>query len=337
MSESGRQKALVWGAPRIGDVVMAIPALKLIRRHAPAMRLTFVTTSYASETIELTGLVDEVRPLRLKGGIWDLPRLRRLRREVRAGQYDRAFLFGKLTRFRRKIGEFEGSVSVDPDSAAHHAVRNAEAVMRGLGLGKVPVPGPQLEIAPDRAARERLRALGVAAEASLLVVHPGCNRIVRKGTAAGEPEKIWPASKYGPLLARLHQRRPQLAVALVGARAERRWVQRNVLPSLPAGVEVVDLVGKTSIREAVQLLRLASVLLCSDSGVMHLGTVVDTPMVALFGPTDEGRTGPFGMGGRAIAVREMPLEQARTDTRCMERIGVARVHEAIEAQLRRWR
>jgi ADP-heptose:LPS heptosyltransferase len=58
----------------------------------------------------------------------------------------------------------------------------------------------------------------------------------------------------------------------------------------------IDLVGKTSIKELIALLRRVSLLITNDSGPMHLAAALGTPIVALFGPTDPRRTGPYGPG-----------------------------------------
>ena len=55
----------------------------------------------------------------------------------------------------------------------------------------------------------------------------------------------------------------------------------------------VDLIGLTGMAELVEAIRRSSLLLCNDSGPMHIAAALGTPVVSLFGPTDPVLTGPF--------------------------------------------
>ena len=65
----------------------------------------------------------------------------------------------------------------------------------------------------------------------------------------------------------------------------------------------VNLGGRTTLRELACLYRQAALVITTDSGPMHLAAAVGTPVVALFGPTDPARTGPYGPGHRIIRSR----------------------------------
>jgi ADP-heptose:LPS heptosyltransferase len=325
-------KALVWGCQRIGDVVMSIPAMKILRLHAPHLHVRYVTTFYARDLLSLTGLIDEVRPVRLKGGIRNYLRWHKLRREVGREDYDRVFLLGKLSRFRHRIAEVKGFASIADQPKGHKAERAARTIMAGLGQGDAEIPSPRIAIPQDNRVVQKFRGIGLDLRAApYLVVHPGCNRLLRRGTPS---EKLWPPEKYGPLFERLAGRHPELRIVVVGAKKEKRWVQQQLLRELPAGLRTIDAVGKTAVGELLHLLKRASVLLAADSGVMHLATMTATPLVALFGPTNEEETGPYGVGDRAIKIRAVDPKAAKQDPRCMEKISVEKVLEAIEIQLK---
>jgi len=331
--ETQEENILVWGAERVGDVVMTIPAVKLLRQHAPGARLVYVTSSYAWPVMEAAGLADERRTYRLKGGIRNFFVWRRLRREVRCGHYARIFLFGKITRFRRKIASPQVAYSTGLDCSAHRAAVCARTVLRALGLPQdLPVPSPQVDLRSDPAAKggpgpgsKRLR------EGPLVIIHPGCNRILRGRAGPEGTEKTWPPDRYGPLLERLVEDYPGMAWTFVGASAEKRWVEERIICRLPAGVRAANLCGETTVPELLQLLRDARLVLSIDSGVMHLATMVGTPLVALFGATDEAWTGPFGVGERAIIVRAPGTRPGQPDS--MAKITVDQVYEAVSRQL----
>ena len=334
LSSQHVQTALVWGAERVGDVVMTIPAMKILRQHAPHALVRYVTTHYAREVIQLTGLVNEVRLIQFRGGIWNFRRWRQLRKEVREGAYDRIFLLGKVTKFREKMGTVQGAASIGTDKPPHKAARGAEAVLRGLGVEGASIPSPQVDVPQDPALTREFLDWGLdILRDNYVVVHTGCNRLMRRSVRAERPDKTWPPQKYTLLLTALARAHPDMQILLVGSREESPWIQRGIVNTLPSTVKMLNLSGRTSIHGLLQALQCARLLLCGDSGVMHLATMVGAPMVALFGPTDENRTGPFQMGERALILRAMPVTEARKDPACMDKIGVKVVMQAIERQL----
>ena len=59
---------------------------------------------------------------------------------------------------------------------------------------------------------------------------------------------------------------------------------------------MINLTGRTSLKVLAEVFRNADLVVCPDTGPMHLAAAVGTPVVALFGPTAPWRTGPFGEG-----------------------------------------
>ena len=65
--------------------------------------------------------------------------------------------------------------------------------------------------------------------------------------------------------------------------------------------KAVDLTGQTPVGLLPSLLRQAAALITNDSGPMHIAAAVGTPVVALFGPTDPRKTGPYGKGHSVLS------------------------------------
>src|SRR2546427_12359609 len=65
----------------------------------------------------------------------------------------------------------------------------------------------------------------------------------------------------------------------------------------------IDLMGQTTLKDLIALLRRARLLITNDSGPMHLAAAVGTPVIALFGPNDPARTGPYGAGHTGLRSR----------------------------------
>ena len=101
---------------------------------------------------------------------------------------------------------------------------------------------------------------------------------------------------------------------------------------------LTDLVGGTTVPQLVSLARRARLFVGCDTGPMHVAAAVDTPVIALFGPADPARTGPYGEGH--VVLRELPpcapchrkhCNQPRHA--CMEDLSVERVLAATLIEL----
>lgn len=102
--------------------------------------------------------------------------------------------------------------------------------------------------------------------------------------------KRWPAGHFAQL-ADLLQKSGAGPVVLIGGPAEQP--ESDAVKSLMQ-TKAVDLTGQTPVGLLPGFLRRAAVLVTNDSGPMHIAAAVGTPVVSLFGPTDEKRTGPYG-------------------------------------------
>ena len=100
--------------------------------------------------------------------------------------------------------------------------------------------------------------------------------------------------------------------------------------------KAVNLAGETSLPELAHLYKNALMLITTDSGPMHLAAAVGTPVIALFGPTDPQRTGPYGDGHVIIRI-DLPCSPCllkRCPTKkCMQDILPEQVMAAIEHKL----
>ncbi len=99
-------------------------------------------------------------------------------------------------------------------------------------------------------------------------------------------------------------------------------------------VPVINMAGKTSIRELMALIKQCAVFITNDSGPMHIAAALKVPVVAIFGSTDPGKTGP--MGNRNIVIRKnaecSPCFERTcpTDLKCMDMITVEDVMAGVD-------
>jgi len=330
-------RALIVRLSAIGDVVHALPAVAAL----------------ASAGWE-TGWVVEppARPL-LEGNpalarLWPAPRARvsswgvahRVLTALREKEYDVALdlqglwksatwarlsgagrVVGLSRRWRREpasamlIGE---GVELTPEVS--HVIDENLALLRPLGIEGVgrrefPLPSTASE---EHAVSRGLDALGVA---TFAVLNP----------AGGWPSKLWAPERFGALARGLRDR--GLASLVTWGPGEEGLAARAVEASAGAARPAFP----TTLLEFVALARRARLVVAGDTGPLHLACAVGAPVVALFGPTDPRRNGPFGLAD--VVVRPPTLEaenrrgRFRVEGAVMDEITVERVLAAVDRRL----
>ncbi len=330
----------------IGDVIHTIPSLSALRRHYPDAHITWVVEEAASDLILGHPDLNRVIVSRRKRWIRDLSgnrraavweEMRQFFRELRDRPYDLVIDFHGLFKSaavvffsggRRKLGydsmqELSGLFYSEkiPEDRGRHAVDRYLDFLRYLGAD----PGaPQFVVPVDEGNRARARNL---------LAEAGIGRGI--GFVAVSPQalwttKLWEDEKFARLCERiaLGLKRP---VVFTGSDAEAVERIRGLMR-----VPSASLAGRTTLRDLACVYREAALLVTTDSGPMHLAAAMQTPVVALFGPTDPKRTGPYG-DGHVILRREMPCSPCfakKCDTRqCMMEISADEVFEAVRGKL----
>ncbi len=209
-----------------------------------------------------------------------------------------------------------------------HQVEYYAALARALGFDAPTGVLPQL--AASAVSAEKASTL--LASAGLI---PG-ERVV--GFAAGAAyghAKRWPPERVAQVIDALA--RGGAVSVLLGARDDRD-TGRAIESSLPAGARVINLIGRTSLRELVGVISRCAAFVSNDSGAMHIAAALGVPLTAIFGPTDERVTSPVGRADvilRDVFCRPCLLRECPIDHRCMKRIDVDSVLQSVLTHLAR--
>jgi heptosyltransferase-2 len=183
-----------------------------------------------------------------------------------------------------------------------------------------PLPAPRLSV--DRAARNAALARhGLDPSRPVAAFAPG---------AEYGPAKRWPARHFAQLARELAARGDQ--VWLFGSRKDAEVTAE--IQRLSGGA-CVDLAGRTSLEEAIDLLSLAARVASNDSGLMHVAAALDRPMAAIFGSSSPAFTPPLSAAARVISLRlSCSPCFARTcplgHTNCLETLPPADVLAALK-------
>jgi heptosyltransferase-1 len=128
---------------------------------------------------------------------------------------------------------------------------------------------------------------------------PGSSRWLILQPGARWENKRWPVEYFVELVQLLGKARPEARFAILGSRADAGLGQAiaRVHPQ-----QCLDLTGQLTLPEMVEWIRLGEMMITNDTGPMHVAAALRKPIVALFGPTEPRRTGPYGQVEKSIQV-----------------------------------
>lgn len=335
MSNPPHPSRLVIRAPNwLGDAVMALPALAAARSAMPETRIAIAAPAAVAPVFEeeISAAPDEVLTIPDRG---------REATILAAGKFDAALLLpnsfrSAWTARRAGIPERWGfSCSMRgflltravgrPRERVHQAAYYA-ALVSGLGFD-VRESAPRMTVRDETARR---------ADAVLTrhTVTPSMRLVGFAPGAAYGHAKRWPPARVAQVIGRV-VRELGVVPVLVGAAGDRD-AGREIESALPAGVTVVNLIGRTDLGQLAGVLARCSAFVSNDSGSMHLAAAVGVPVTAIFGPTDERVTSPLGDSDvivHQVFCRPCMLRDCPIDHRCMTRIGADVVFNAVAARL----
>ena len=339
----------------LGDLIVLFPMLSALRRRFPNARIVLAAQPEmpAARLLERTGYVDALRTFDhlepLSPSTAERPTAARLAGalELYAEGYD--LVISGATYFLQRepffagapyrIGFDEGhplqalnSLVVPFDSSRHEADNNLE-LARLLGAD-LPSGERMPRLPPDEHRAElfaQLReALQLPLDAPVLTVHPGSKM----------PTRRWPPDRFAQLVSALLEERPTLRVVFSGVSGEVPLVNEIlglIRPSLRA--RAVSAAGLTDLFGLRSLLEHSVALVCNDTGSMHLARALGTPLVALMGPENHLRWGPYPQGSApAVVLRhEVPCAPCRREhceqLYCLRSLEVGEALGAVRALL----
>lgn len=317
----------------LGDTVMAVPAVRVLRGGLPGARLAL-----AGPWVSL------LRGQALADVLVDYPRAwsGRLRAadEARALRPDVAVVLPNSLESalaawywgaRRRVGfAADGRAALLTDRIPLREPRGHQAdEYRALAE---PVVGPVDDDGVPRLAPPPADAPESLAARALLEGDEG-GPTARVGLHLGAtfgPSKLWPADRAAELCARLAGR--GIGVVLLGTPADRAMEEQ-----VRARVRVRSLVGRDTLDTLPAFLSGLDVVVCGDTGVGHLAAALGTAVVALFGPTDPALSGPRGpvtILRRPPACAPCFYRRCPIEHPCMRALTAGEVAAAVEARLR---
>jgi heptosyltransferase II len=338
-------KILVRATNWVGDAIMALPALRTVRRRFPDAEIAIVARPYVADIYRDQAICNQFIAYDPKGLHAGISGRERLASELRARKFDVALLLQNAfdaawLAWRANIPERIGyardgrsflltkavPLPKHGEIPAHERFYYLELLRRASWVDSLQdetfidlsVPGDR-----RRTADEFLCKSGVRRGALRIAIGAGASY----GSA-----KCWPPLRFAEVANRL-QAEADADVILFGTSAE-----AGVATAISTGMRrpPVDLLGKTAIADLPALLSQCHLFIGNDSGAMHVAAAVGLPVVAVFGPTDPEGTAP--VTPRCNIVQQKPycspcfLRRCPTDHRCMTAITA----DMVEAAAKTW-
>jgi lipopolysaccharide heptosyltransferase II len=191
-----------------------------------------------------------------------------------------------------------------------HAVDWYLAALTQLG---VPIDGDFEWIPPRKEAAISIRQRWPVTEHRWILLQAGARWL----------NKRWPVRHFVSLVKQLASTHPGHRFAVMGG-SEDKPLGTEISQALPN--RCLDLTGTMSLAEMIEWIRAGEVLITNDTGPMHVAAAMKTPVVALFGPTEPTRTGPYGQLGNTLqldlecvpCMRQICRNRERME--CLERL-----------------
>jgi ADP-heptose:LPS heptosyltransferase len=333
------ERILLLRLERVGDLLMVLDAIAMVRRMAPRARIDLVVGSWNVALARLIETVDSVEALDVpwmvrgdRGLAWSALARRAL--AWRGRRYDLAINFEPdirsnallaLSGATQKVGFVSGgggsllTEGIQPDPKAHVAANARTLVARAFGESGLVTsaearPEPSgtyrgiLKI-PEDARRRAAELVGGASPADLMIgLQP----------AAGRQIKEWDPVRFAEVGAHLARTRGA-KIILIGSTGDRRALDA-VRAAWPANLPLAELPPDTDLVVLGGVLERLALFITGDTGPMHLAAAVGTPVLAIFGPSLPTRYAPLSTQSRIVRI-DIPCSPCnlmrRPPTRCV--------------------
>jgi heptosyltransferase-2 len=313
----------------IGDVILTLPALDFLRENFPGAKITCLTGPRSKEIFENNPYINHLIIYNKRAPLKEKIRLfRELKGEDFEAVIDlRNSLFGILLKARFKTPFFLRI----PQKIKHMKERHlykAQSVRRKTqnqksSLGKIT---SSLYISPkvEEFINNTLKENNIQQKDKVIVIAPGARSHIKR----------WAKENFLDLISLL-AKEFKVKIILIGDKDDigiNQFIVRNLK------IPVLDLSARTKLTELACLLKQADLVITNDSAVLHLASYLNRQVVALFGPTNENKYGPWSEKEKTVVVKKeifcRPCEKAQCrfgDLKCMQLIRVEDVLRAVRA------
>lgn len=337
-NKESTRSVFVISLKRVGDAVLSIPAFRAIKENLPKSQVTVFADSYIKDILDRISYIDSVVPYSKRSIFL---KKAKLVRKLSYNSFDLAVdltcdytfegaLWTWLSRAKYRVGYniwkrgFLFNLPVKHEKGPVHAIDEISDIVKSIGLE---TKDKTLKINPSNEARDTvkkfLREKGVKDRGLIIGIHPG----------GYYPTQRWLSERFAEVADHLAEKHSAHIVLIGGSNEEGIINQIKIHMTHPSIVFLNQPLG-----DLLALLQSCHLLICNNSGPLHMATALGTPTVSTMGPTIPERWWPQGEGH--IVLRKdlpcMPCNEGRCRLKtldCMKLITVENMIEAVEIQI----
>jgi len=347
MSEKNtKRKIPIRGVKWIGDAVLTLPSIRAVRKAFPDARISLLVKPWVSEIFQNNPDIDEI--ILYEDTHKGIGGKLRLAGELRKKKFDAAILFQnafdaalitRLAGIPERIGYSRDgrgflltkAIPLSKDIISQHQVYYYLNLLKSIGIETKDVqPFIWLTDEERQWARDVINSKFKIQNSKLLIgINPGATY----GSA-----KRWPPERFAELIARITNELDG-RVVIFGSESESGIADEIIgkirNPKSEIRNRILNMSGKTNLRQLAALIAECDAFITNDSGSMHIASALLVPVVAIFGSTDKTATGPFGDGHKVITKNLacspcMKRECPEGHLRCMTEITADEVFDALK-------
>ena len=339
MTKKTDNRIVVLRSGGLGDCMLATPALAALRRGFPDAHITLVGDPFSADVFVNSPDIDTLvamdsKVMRQSDYARELWKLRQNRFSLLVDMHGngRTFIQSLAIGAPRRVGfevrrRIRRSAYTDrvPLRTDIHNVLRQISVLEPLGISCAGEPPLRLFLTEKERqdARQLLSENGVRSGRPFVVLHTTAG--------SGRHLKQWTADRFALVADRISD---ELGAGIVvsGMGQDEYPMVEEILSKTRR--PVVNLFGKTTVRGLSAIIEQAALYVGCDTGPMHLAAAVQTPIVALFGPTDPVQwrpwtPAPYRLIRAGLACSPCPGRTCDFDVECMRSIGVDQVMAAV--------
>lgn len=326
----------------IGDFVMATPVLADLRKTFPHAHITAMCTTSSCGLLKENPHINDIFSFSKPSSSKEISLILK---KIMQGNYDLGillthsfssawwFLRGKVKRrigysshFRRLL--LTDAVSFSSNLQEQHLVITYKMVLAPLNI-PISNTAPALYLTKEELEKTflQLQAKGIQKDDFLIGINPGASY----GSA-----KCWLPERFAEVTKELLKKK-NTKILYFGSEQASSLV-KEICDKI-SSENVINLAGLTSIRELCLSISMCRVLLTNDSGPMHIASALQTPLVALFGSTNDAVTGPYQSGiviHKHVECSPCYRRVCPIDFRCMKQIKSEEVLEEIKGLIAKY-
>jgi heptosyltransferase-2 len=295
-------RTLVISPNWIGDAVMAQPLLQLLRRQHPERPIDVLAPPSVAPVWRAMKEVSEVLETPFRHGPLQLRERWRYGKVLAKRGYVDSYVLPNTLKYAlipwfagipKRVG-YKGEMRYGLVNQMHHDTVPPLPMVpfyAALASSSELVPRPAMQVSRNVIEAVCLR-LGIATGRPLVVFAPG---------AEFGPAKRWPAAHFAALAQAILAQHAGAQIALLGSPKDKAACDEIMAITGPASM--FNVAGATSLSEAIALIAQASAVVANDSGLLHVASALNRPVIALYGPTDPDHAPPFSDMARSMSLR----------------------------------